>query len=733
MHIDDQGDGPDLVLLHGWAMHAGIFAPLTRALAPHFRLHLVDLPGHGSSRDDARAIRSRRHARAASPLRRRARSGSAGRSADSSRCARRSTRPANVRGLVLIASSPRFVAGDDWPLGVAANVLAEFSAGLAHDYRGTIERFLALETMGSDHARSELRELKAQVFARGEPAAAALEEGLHMLETADLRAELARIAVPSLWIAGRRDRLINPAAMQWAASARGGRYLECNSGHAPFLAHADALARGDLSNSPRSCRHERRPRRAPCSPRLRPRRVDLRSARGAAGRSRRAPARTAGWRRVCNPHACSMPAAVPAAAQPRCARGSRKRTSSRSISRCRCCARPRAHVGQPPAFARVAADAQALPFADASIDLVYSNLCLQWCDDPGLALAEFARVLRAGWAASVHDLRTGDAVMSCAAAFAAADAAPHVSRFVDMHDIGDALLTTGFRDPVLEREDFTLTYADALTLMRELRAIGATNADAKRQRTLTGKAHLAARRRRLRAVPPRRACCRRPTKSSMRRRSHPSPASRDARAAAARSRAFRSNACADRGDDAPLDARCRAHRARVGAVLHRDVRAQSRDGECRRTLGVVGAHCAICLRCRCSRCVLPWRGGFAPVWRALRAHPRVWLAWSGVGFALFCVCLTWAAAYAPAWLVAGTFQLTVIAGMLLAPLIYDDARARLPRGALALGVAIVARRRADAAQPFSRTSRSERVARARQRDLRCVSLSARQPQDPAAS
>jgi drug/metabolite transporter (DMT)-like permease len=88
--------------------------------------------------------------------------------------------------------------------------------------------------------------------------------------------------------------------------------------------------------------------------------------------------------------------------------------------------------------------------------------------------------------------------------------------------------------------------------------------------------------------------------------------------------------------------------------------------------------------------VLPWRGGFAPVWRALRAHPRVWLLWSGIGFALFCVCLTWAANYAPAWLVAGTFQLTVIAGMLLAPLIYDDARARLPRGALALAIVIVA-------------------------------------------
>ncbi|HVT33117.1 MAG TPA: multidrug resistance efflux transporter family protein [Rhodanobacteraceae bacterium] len=87
--------------------------------------------------------------------------------------------------------------------------------------------------------------------------------------------------------------------------------------------------------------------------------------------------------------------------------------------------------------------------------------------------------------------------------------------------------------------------------------------------------------------------------------------------------------------------------------------------------------------------VLPFRGGFAPVWRAVRAHPGAWLVWSGVGFTLFCVCLTWAADRAPAWLVAGTFQLTVIAGMLVAPLIYDDERARLPRGALALGVVIV--------------------------------------------
>lgn len=135
------------------------------------------------------------------------------------------------------------------------------------------------------------------------------------------------------------------------------------------------------------------------------------------------------------------------------------------------------------------ADAQALPFADASVDLVHSSLCLQWCEDPGLAIDEFRRVLRPGGRllfstfgpGTLHELRN---------AFARVDAKPHVSRFIDMHDIGDALLGAGFRDPVLERDDFMLTYADARTLMRDLRAIGATNADRERSRTLTGKARL---------------------------------------------------------------------------------------------------------------------------------------------------------------------------------------------------------------------------------------------------
>lgn len=88
--------------------------------------------------------------------------------------------------------------------------------------------------------------------------------------------------------------------------------------------------------------------------------------------------------------------------------------------------------------------------------------------------------------------------------------------------------------------------------------------------------------------------------------------------------------------------------------------------------------------------LMRWQGGTQPVLRAMRRHPLAWLGCSGIGFVLFYVLLTYAATSGPAWLVAATFQITVIAGMLCAPLLYRDARARIPRAAFAVGVLIVA-------------------------------------------
>ncbi len=88
--------------------------------------------------------------------------------------------------------------------------------------------------------------------------------------------------------------------------------------------------------------------------------------------------------------------------------------------------------------------------------------------------------------------------------------------------------------------------------------------------------------------------------------------------------------------------------------------------------------------------LMPWQGGIAPVWRAIRAHPWAWLRCSAIGFVAFYVLLAYAAGSGPSWLVAGSFQFTVIAGMLCAPLIYRDARRRIPRAALGIGAMIFA-------------------------------------------
>ena len=88
--------------------------------------------------------------------------------------------------------------------------------------------------------------------------------------------------------------------------------------------------------------------------------------------------------------------------------------------------------------------------------------------------------------------------------------------------------------------------------------------------------------------------------------------------------------------------------------------------------------------------LMPWQGGIAPVWRSIRAAPAAWLGWSGLGFVVFYALLCYAASSGPAWLVAGSFQVMVVAGMLCAPLLYRDQRARIPRAGLAVGLAIVA-------------------------------------------
>jgi len=243
LYIEETGQGSPLVLLHGWAMHGGVFALLAERLRERHRLFIVDLPGHGRSRDSAVPLEPEAcvDAIAAQVPRAPWCGWSLGGLVALHAAA---TRPDAVPALAMLCASPRFVRGDDWKYGMSPEIFRDFASGLRDDYRATLDRFIALEAFGSDDARGELRTLRAEVFSRGEPAAQVLADGLELLETADLRDVLPTLSVPSTWIAGRRDRLVDPRAMRAAAAdaPRSEFTVIEHGGHAPFLTHADEVA-----------------------------------------------------------------------------------------------------------------------------------------------------------------------------------------------------------------------------------------------------------------------------------------------------------------------------------------------------------------------------------------------------------------------------------------------------------------------------------------------------------
>ena len=141
-------------------------------------------------------------------------------------------------------------------------------------------------------------------------------------------------------------------------------------------------------------------------------------------------------------------------------------------------------------FERVCGDALRLPLADGSVDLIFSNLMLQWCEPLAVALAEVRRVLRPGGFFALSTLGP-DTLHELRSAWAQADGYNHVNRFADMPEVGDALMRAGLMEPVLDVDRIELGYPDVLSLMHDLKAIGAHNVTAGRPRSLAGRSRLA--------------------------------------------------------------------------------------------------------------------------------------------------------------------------------------------------------------------------------------------------
>jgi len=136
--------------------------------------------------------------------------------------------------------------------------------------------------------------------------------------------------------------------------------------------------------------------------------------------------------------------------------------------------------------APIQADASALPLADGSVDVVFSNLLLPWIGDPATVFREAARVLREGGLMLFSTLGP-DSLLGLRRAWQSVDTSAHVNRFLDMHDIGDAAVRAGLRDPVLDVDRLAVTYANCEALFRDLTATGARNSLRQRRRSLLGK------------------------------------------------------------------------------------------------------------------------------------------------------------------------------------------------------------------------------------------------------
>lgn len=247
------GHGPDLLLLHGWGMHSGVWGDWIERLAERWRIICIDLPGHGYS-DPVTPLPS--------PLPAAARNltnldawvhallavappqavwlGWSLGGLLALRAAR--LQPERIRRLVLLNSNPCFVARADWPSAMPTEVFEAFAARVNSMGAAALPRFLSLQTQGLPQSRSVLKTLQARLATRPVPSEAALQTGLALLGDSDARADWAACSVPRLALFGAHDALVPVAAadaLQALAPSAQVVVLD-DAAHTPFISHPDA-------------------------------------------------------------------------------------------------------------------------------------------------------------------------------------------------------------------------------------------------------------------------------------------------------------------------------------------------------------------------------------------------------------------------------------------------------------------------------------------------------------
>jgi pimeloyl-[acyl-carrier protein] methyl ester esterase len=249
LHYEMRGRGKDLVLLHGWGLNLGVWDELARTLARTCRVIAIDLPGHGRSDWDPEAVTPaaqawRVHETLAPLTERYSLLGwSLGGQFALDLAA---AMPAGIERLVLVATTPKFLAAPGWRCGMAPALLTRLADALRNGRDGAVNDFLVLCARGGAPrtAAKVLERLRAALARHGAAHPQALAKGLERLKECDLRAALPQLRVPALVIAGAYDRITRTAASRaLAARLDGARYVEFDgAAHAPFLSHPARFA-----------------------------------------------------------------------------------------------------------------------------------------------------------------------------------------------------------------------------------------------------------------------------------------------------------------------------------------------------------------------------------------------------------------------------------------------------------------------------------------------------------
>ncbi|WP_420934332.1 pimeloyl-ACP methyl ester esterase BioH [Alteromonas sp. A081] len=244
-HGTDLNDSrADLVLLHGWGMNSGAFSSFIPYLQDHFRVTTIDLPGFGENAHhlpvpytvESLANMISTHLPEHCVL--------AGWSLGGLVAQKIAIEaPQQLTGLITIASTPRFSAGPCWP-GIAKDLLTMFEAQLEKNYSKTLERFLAIQAMGSATAKNDIKTIREHVTQYPEPAEEALKRGLGILANEDLRQVVGRISVPTLRLYGRLDSLVPTAGIDRICELhpQADAVVLPHASHAPFISHPQQTA-----------------------------------------------------------------------------------------------------------------------------------------------------------------------------------------------------------------------------------------------------------------------------------------------------------------------------------------------------------------------------------------------------------------------------------------------------------------------------------------------------------